>query len=227
MSHSKRYKELKSATAAKKVYGAEEALDLAKKTSTVKFDASIDVHINLGIDPKKSDQIVRGNISLPHSAGKSKVIAAFVGNAEKEKEAKEAGATLIGGEDLIDQILKTGKCDFEVAVATPDMMTKMAKIAKVLGPKGLMPSPRNETVTPNIKKAVEELMKGKISFKNDDGAIINQTVGKASMTKEQLVENFTAFIDAVRKAKPSSSKGQYILSVTVASSMGPGLKVSV
>jgi large subunit ribosomal protein L1 len=226
MSRSKRYNEVKSLVDVKKTYSVADAMDLVKKTATVKFDGSVDLHVRLGVDPKKSDQMVRGNITLPHSAGKAKVIIAFVGNAEKEKEAKDAGATIVGGEELIAEIAKSGKCDFEVAVTTPDMMPKLAKIAKILGPKGLMPSPKNETVSTNLKKAIEELKKGKINFKTDDYAIIHQSIGKVSMTKEQLIENFTAFVDAIRKAKPASSKGQYLVSVNVAATMGPGIAVS-
>ena len=226
MAHSKRYKELKGMIDAGKSYSPEEAVDLAKKTATTKFDSAIEVHIRLGIDPKKSDQQVRGTITLPHGTGKTKKVAAFVPNAEKEKEAKDAGAELVGGEDLINEIAKTGKYDFEIAVATPDMMPKMAKVAKVLGPKGLMPSPKSETVTTNLTKTIGELRKGKVAFKADDTANVHQVVGKASFSKEQLAENLNAFIEAIRKAKPPSSKGVYMVSVTLTSTMGPGIKVA-
>lgn len=226
MAHSKRYKELKSQIDAAKSYSVEEAVDLVKKTATTKFDSSVEVHIRLGIDPKKSDQQVRATVTLPHGIGKTKKVAAFVANAEKEKEAKDAGAEIVGGEDLINEIAKTGKYDFEIAVATPDMMPKMAKVAKVLGPKGLMPSPKNETVTTNLAKTIGELRKGKIAFKADDTANVHQVVGKASFTKEQLAENLNAFMEAVRKAKPPSSKGVYLMSVTLTSTMGPGVKVA-
>lgn len=225
MAHSKRYNELKAAVE-KKAYSPEEALELAKKTATTKFDSSVEVHIRLGIDPKKSDQQVRGTVTLPHGIGKTKKVAAFVSNAEAEKEAKAAGAEIVGGEDLIAEIAKTGKYEFEIAVATPDMMPKMAKVAKVLGPKGLMPSPKNETVTTNLTKTIGELRKGKIAFKADDTANMHQVIGKASFTKEQLTENYTAFMDAIRKAKPATSKGTYLLSVTLTTTMGPGIKVA-
>src|SRR3990172_4873110 len=167
MPRSKRYKELKASFDNKKSYSTEEAVDLVLKTSTTKFDGSVEVHFRLGIDPKKGDQMVRGTVALPHGTGKTKKVAAFV-PANKEAEAKEAGAELVGGEELIAEIAKTGKIDFDIAVATPDMMPKLAKVAKILGPKGLMPSPKNETVTPNIKKAIDELRGGKVAFKNDD-----------------------------------------------------------
>jgi large subunit ribosomal protein L1 len=181
----------------------------------------------LGIDAKKGDQMVRGTVSLPNGTGQTKKVAVFTSVPEKEKEAKEAGADLVGGEELIAQINSTGKCDFEIAVATPEMMPKMAKIAKILGPKGLMPSPKNETVTAKIKETVAQLKKGKVAYKNDDTGNVHQVIGKSSFTKEQIVENFNVFMDAIRRAKPSSSKGTYIQSVTMTSTMGPGVKVSM
>ncbi len=226
MAHSKRYAALKAAIDPKKTYSPEEALDMAKKGASTKFDAAIEVHVRLGIDPKKSDQQVRATVALPHGTGKTKKVAVFVANAEKEKEAKDAGADIVGGEELINEIAKTGKYEFEVAVATPDMMPKMAKIAKVLGPKGLMPSPKNETVTTNIAKTVGELRKGRVAFKADDTANLHQVIGKASFTNAQLLENYTAFMDAIRRAKPPSSKGVYIEGVTLTSTMGPGIRVS-
>lgn len=226
MAHSKRYAELKAMIDPSKAYSPEEAAELVKKTATTKFDSAIEVHMRLGIDPKKSDQQVRSTVTLPHGTGKTKKVAAFVGNAEKEKEAKDAGAEIVGGEELIAEIAKTGKYDFEIAVATPDMMPKLAKVAKVLGPKGLMPSPKNETVTTNLTKTIGELRKGKVAFKADDTANVHQVIGKASFTKEQLAENLNTFMEAIRKAKPPTSKGVYLISVTVTSTMGPGIKVA-
>ena len=226
MAHSKRYKELKSSFDNKRTYSAEEAVELALKTSTTKFDASIEVHLRLGIDPKKGDQMVRGTVALPHGTGQTKRVAAFVA-ADKEKEAKEAGAEIVGGEELIAKIAQTGKIDFDIAVATPDMMPKLAKVAKVLGPKGLMPSPKNETVTPNIKKTIDELRKGRVAFKNDDTANVHLIIGKASFSKEKLLENLNALMEAVRRSKPSSSKGIFFRSVTLTSTMGPGIKVAI
>ena len=225
--HGKRYSDNKALIDAKKLYSAEEAMDLVKKTATVKFDATVEAHIKVGIDAKKGDQQVRANVTLPHGTGKKIRVAAFVSNEEKSNDAKAAGAALVGGEELIALISQSGKIDFDVAVATPDMMPKLAKVAKVLGPKGLMPSPKNETVSTNIKKAIEELLRGKITIKNDDAGNVHMVLGKASFTKEQLSENFQAMINTLRKAKPANSKGAFLLSATVHAAMGPGVKVSV
>lgn len=222
----KRYQALTAKLETGKTYGIAEALDLIIQNHPEKFDAGVEVHLNLGVDTKKSEQQVRGTISLPHGTGKTKKVAAFV-KPEMEKEAKEAGADLVGGEELIAEIKKTEKTEFEIAVATPDMMPKLAQIAKILGTRGLMPSPKNETVTPNIKKAISELKKGKVAFKSDNTGNVHQLIGKVSFGKEKLAENFTTFIEAVRKAKPASSKGIYLKSVTICSSMGPGVKISV
>jgi len=224
MPRSKRYLEMKKLVDAKKLYSAVEAVELVKKMAGTKFDGTVEVHVNLGIDPKKGDQQIRSTITLPHSTGKTKRVAAFV-NADKEKEAKEGGADLIGGEDLIAEIAKTNKIDFDVAVATPDMMAKLAKIAKILGPVGLMPNPKTETVSPNVKKMVEELKKGKLSFKNDDTANIHQLIGKLSLDAKALVENLSVFMEALRKSKPASSKGVYFKSITLKSTMGPAIHV--
>ncbi len=227
MARSKRYKELKTQVDSKKTYSPEEAIELVKKTATTKFDSSVEVHVRLGIDPKKGEQMVRGTTTLPHGTGKTKKVAVFTTSPDKEKEAKDAGADLIGGEELVSQIVSTGKCDFDIAVATPDMMPKMAKAAKVLGPKGLMPSPKNDTVTAKVKETVAALKKGKVAFKNDDTANVHQVIGKASFASAQLVENFSALMDALRRAKPSSSKGTYLISVTLTSTMGPAVKVQL
>jgi large subunit ribosomal protein L1 len=224
--HGKRYTELKALIDNKKSYSIEEAIDLAKKTASTKFDGPVEVHVKVGIDATKGDQQVRANVTLPHGTGRTMRIAAFVGNEEKSNDAKAAGAQLVGGEELIAQIATSGKIEFDIAVATPDMMPKLAKVAKILGPKGLMPSPKNETVSTNIKKAIEELLKGKIAFKNDDGGNVHLIIGKASFSKEQLVGNFQAFVEALRKAKPASSKGAFIGGITVHAAMGPGIKVS-
>jgi len=225
MAHSKRYNELK-AKVEKKAYSPEEAIALILDTAKTKFDSSIEVHVHIGIDPKKSDQQVRSTVTLPHGTGKVKKIAAFVSNADAEKEAKDAGADIVGGMELIDELAKTGKIDFEVAVTTPDMMPKMAKVAKILGPRGLMPSPKNETVSTNLGKAIGELKKGKITFKSDDTANVHQIVGKASFGKEKLLENYTTFMDSLRRSKPASSKGVFLQTITLTSTMGPGVKVS-
>jgi large subunit ribosomal protein L1 len=224
MAHSKRYTELKKLVDSKKTYAPEEAMDLAKKTATTKFDGSVEVHINLGIDVKKGDQQVRSTIIFPHSIGKAKKVIAFV-PADKEKDAKEAGAEIVGGEELINELAKSGKIDFEVAVATPDMMPKLAKVAKILGPSGLMPNPKTDTVGANIKKLIEDVKKGKVAFKNDTTGNIHQSIGKSSMDAKNLLENFNVLMDAVKKNKPASAKGVYLNSVTLTTTMGPGVKV--
>lgn len=209
-----------------RAYPIEEAVELTKKLSKTKFDASVEVHFRLGIDVRKGDQQIRTAISLPHGTGKTVKVAAFV-TPGKEKEVKDAGADYVGGDELIAEIKKTEKTDFQVAVAEPAMMKNLAQIAKILGTRGLMPSPKNETVTPNPAKAVAELKKGKISFKNDDTGNIHAAIGKVSFETNKLAENYQTILDAIRKAKPSSSKGIYIKNITITSSMGPGIKVSM
>lgn len=223
---SKRYLKLKSAVDGKKAYAPEEAVELAQKTAGVKFDATLELHCRLGVNPKKGEEQVRGLLVFPHSFGKAKKVAAFV-EAGKEDEAKEAGADLAGGEDLIAEIIKTGKIDFEVAVATPAMMPKLAKAAKILGPRGLMPNPKNETVGPNIKAMIIGLKKGRVAFKNDDAGNVHLAIGKVSFTKEKLLENLKAALEAIKKAKPSSSKGAYLQTVVLTSTMGPAIKLAV
>ncbi|MGE5425950.1 MAG: 50S ribosomal protein L1 [Bacillota bacterium] len=209
-----------------KAYSLLEAIAIVKKISKAKFDASLEAHIRLGINPKKSDQLVRGAISLPHGTGKSVRVAAFVSPANEEA-CKAAGAELVGGEELIDQIKKTEKTDFEVAIAEPLMMKNLAVIAKILGTRGLMPSPKNDTVSPNPAKAVEELKKGKISFKNDDTANLHSVLGKLSFEDSKLAENFQALIDTIRKVKPAAAKGSYIKNIAICSSMSPSVKVVI
>lgn len=209
---------------ANKTYSLEEAIELAKKTATTKFVGSIEVHVRTGIDAKKTDQAIRGSVTLPHGTGKTKRIAAFVTEA-KEKEAKEAGAALVGGEDLVKQIKETEKTDFDVAIAEPAMMPKLAQIAKILGTRGLMPNPKTGTVSENIANMVKEIAGGRVSFKNDDSANIHQIIGKSDFDTAKLVENAEAFMDAVNSAKTSTVKGQYITSVSLNVTMGPGIKV--
>lgn len=223
MTHGKRYAAAASLVDAKKIYTLAEAIDLIKKTGATKFDATVELHAKLGVDPKKGEQQVRGTVSLPHGTGKTKKVAAFV-NPDKTKDAKEAGADFVGGEDLIDEIAKSEKIDFDVAVATPDMMPKLAKVAKILGPKGLMPNPKTDTVGTNVKKMVEDLKKGKVAFKNDDTANVHMAVGKISFSPEQLSENIAAAMDALKRVKPASSKGVYLPSATLSSTMGPGIR---
>jgi large subunit ribosomal protein L1 len=224
MARSKRYQELKKLVDSKKLYAPSEAIELVKKTSTAKFDATIEIHMNLGIDPKKGEQQVRSTLVMPNSIGKTKKVAAFV-LGDKEKDAKEAGAEIVGGEELIEEIAKSGKVDFDVAVATPDMMPKMAKVAKILGPKGLMPNPKTDTVGTNVKKMVEELKKGKVTVKNDATGNIHQSVGKTSLDNAKLLENVIAVIEAIRKSKPASAKGTYIKTLVLTSTMGPAIHI--
>ena len=208
-----------------KAYPIEEALELNKKLSKTKFDASVEVHFRLGIDPKKGDQQIRTAVSLPHGTGKTIKVAAFV-SADKEKAVKAAGADIVGGDDLIAEIKKTEKTDFQVAVAEPAMMKNLAQIAKILGTRGLMPSPKNETVTPDPAKAVAELKKGKVSFKNDDTGNVHVVIGKISFDANKLLENFNTVLETVKKVKPAKSKGVYIKNIAITSSMGPGIKVA-
>jgi len=209
-----------------KKYSVEEALKLSRELSKAKFDQSVELHANLGIDPKKGEEQVRGTVALPHGTGKSIRIAAFVQGAA-EKEAKEAGANIVGAEDLINEIKTKGKIEFDVAITTPDMMPKIAALAKILGPKGLMPSPKNETVTTKVKATIEGLKKGKIVFKNDDTANIHVAVGKLSFDDAKLVENINEFLTILKKSKPASSKGIFIKNLVLSTSMGPGIKLEI
>lgn len=209
-----------------KAYSLDEALELTKKFSTTKFDASVEVHFRLGIDTKKGDQQIRAAVSLPHGIGKTVKVAAFVSPAQ-EKDVKAAGADIVGGEELIAEIKQSEKTDFEVAIATTDMMRALAPIAKILGTRGLMPSPKNETVTMDPVKAVAEIKKGKISFKNDDTGNIHMVIGKVSFEKEKLADNFNTVVELIKKLKPAKAKGVYIKNLSITSSMGPGVKVSL
>jgi len=221
-----RYQQIAKKIDKNKIYTLPEAIKLAKETAKLNFDGSLEVHVRLGIDPAKSEQQVRGTVTLPHGTGKTKKIAAFV-SPEKEKEAKEAGADIVGGNELIDQIKNTGKIDFDLAIATPELMPKLAVIAKILGPRGLMPSPKNETITKNLQKTINELKKGKINFKSDDTGNVHQTIGKISFSEKQLTANFQAFFEALKKAKPASAKGAFVQNVTLNATMGPGIKIAV
>ncbi|MBN2854526.1 50S ribosomal protein L1 [Patescibacteria group bacterium] len=209
-----------------KSYSLNEAIKIVKGITKTKFDASVEVHFRLGINTKKSDQQVRGAASLPHGTGKTIKIAAFV-SPENEAAVKAAGADFVGGEDLVAEIKKTEKTDFQVAVAEVSMMRSLAQIAKILGTRGLMPSPKNDTVTQNPAKAVEELKKGKISFKNDDTGNLHAIIGKVSFSDEKLAENFVSLLETIKKAKPSASKGTFIKNISLSSSMSSGVKVSL
>ncbi len=222
--HSKKYRQAKELVEAGKEYSANEAMELAKKTSATKFDASIEIHVRLGVNPVAADQQVRGTVVLPHGTGKTKKIAVVCGT-DKEKEAKAAGADKVG-ESLIAEIEK-GKLDFDILVATPDMMPKLGKVGKILGTKGLMPNPKAGTVTAEVGNAVKELKAGRVEFRVDKNGIVHQVIGKVSFDQKKLEENFETFLGALKNAKPSGAKGTYVLSVTLATTMGPGIKIAM
>lgn len=223
MFRGKKYKAVAEKVEKNKLYTLDEALALVKETKVAKFDESVEVHIKLAIDPKKGDQQVRAAVVLPHGIGKTAKVA--VVTSTKATEAKEAGADFVGAEDLIEKI-KLGKMEeVDVIVASPEMMPKLAAVAKILGPRGLMPSPKTETVTDKIKDAVEMLKKGKLSFKNDNTGNVHQVIGKMSFDAKKLEENYATFLDAIQKARPAGIKGKYLTSISICSTMGPGIKV--
>lgn len=225
MKISKRHKANSEKVNSDQTYAFADALAIIREMSKAKFDEGLEVHIRTGIAPEKGDQQIRGSVELPHGTGKQVRVAAFV-TPEKEKEAKDAGASVVGGEELIAEITQSGKTDFDVAIAQPQLMKNLAKIARVLGPRGLMPSPKNDQVTDKIKETVEKLLKGKVNFKNDNTANVHIMIGKLSFSDAQLVENYETFMEALKKAKPASAKGTYIKSISICSSMGPGIRVN-
>ena len=208
-----------------KLYPVRDAIQLAVQTATAKFDESIDVAVKLGVDPTQSDQQVRGAVSLPHGLGKSVRVLVFA-KGPKEEEAKAAGADFVGSDDLVTKI-NSGWLDFDKAIATPDMMAVVAKVAKVLGPRGLMPNPKVGTVTMNVGQTVAAEKKGKLAFRVEKAGIVHASIGRKSMGAEKLTENLSTLISALMKAKPASSKGIYMQTITVASTMGPGVKIDV
>lgn len=222
---SKRYQEMRNKVDYQKKYTLEEALSLVKETALAKFDETVEISVNLGIDPRHADQMVRGTVVLPHGVGKPIRVLVFA-QGEKEKEAEESGADFVGGEELIEKVQK-GWLDFDKAIATPDMMSKVGKLGKILGPRGLMPNPKTETVTFDVAHAVKEIKLGKIDFKVDKGGVVHSSVGKVSFEHGKLCENALAFLEKVIKLKPATSKGQYLKGVALSSSMGPGIKVDV
>ena len=222
MKRSKNYNSAKALIEAKK-YAPLEACELAKKTTTVKFDASIRVSFKLNVDPRQADQQIRGAVVLPNGTGKSQKILVVTQGANTEV-AKNAGADIVGDKEILDMI-KGGWFDFDIIVATPDMMGELGKLGKILGPKGLMPNPKTGTVTPNIAQAVEEIKKGKVEYRVDKEGNINCMIGKSSFTAEKLAENFDTLLGIINKARPAAVKGTYIQNCTISSTMGPGIKV--
>jgi large subunit ribosomal protein L1 len=206
-----------------RAYALDEALPLVQKIKFAKFDETVALSIRLGVDPKHADQMVRGTVVLPHGLGKSKRVL-VIASADKQKEAEEAGADVIGGEELVDRIAG-GWLDFEAVVATPDMMRVVGKLGKVLGPRGLMPNPKTGTVTPNVGQAVKEIKAGKVEFRVDKTGIVHAPVGKTSFPPQNLIDNASALLDSIVKAKPAAAKGKYLRSITVSSTMGPGVKI--
>ena len=225
MKHGKKYMETAKAVDRAKLYDPDEAIALAKKSAVAKFDETIEAHIRTGCDGRHADQQIRGAVVLPHGTGKQVRVLVFAKNAKAE-EAQAAGADFVGGDELIPKIQNEGWLDFDVVVATPDMMGVVGRLGKVLGPKGLMPNPKAGTVTMDVTKAINDIKAGKIEYRLDKSNIIHVPVGKASFSEEALAENYKALMDAIMKAKPSALKGQYLKSITLATTMGPGVKVS-
>lgn len=226
MKRSKRYQSNNQLIEKNKLHSVDDAIEIIKKAQPVKFDETVEVHFNLNINPEKTEQQVRGNVELPHGTGKVIKIAVFTDDDKSALAAKKAGAQIVGGENLITEIRTKGSIDFDVAVATPDMMPKMAKIAKILGPKGLMPNPKSETVTQNVEKTVNELLKGKINFKSDKLGNVHATLGKISFDATALKENYETLKKALEKTKPSGVKGKFIRAITLSSTMGSGVKLT-
>lgn len=226
MKHGKKYNEAAKLIDRATFYEPAEAIALAKKTATAKFDETIEAHIRTGCDGRHAEQQIRGAVVLPNGTGKTVKVLVFA-KGDKVAEAEAAGADFVGGDELIPKIQNDGWLDFDVVVATPDMMGVVGRLGKVLGPKGLMPNPKAGTVTMDVTKAVNDIKAGKIEYRLDKTNIVHVPVGKASFTEEQLNENFNALMDAIVKAKPSALKGQYLRSITLTSTMGPGVKVSV
>ena len=222
-SKGKKYQEAKAKVDRTKKYSFEEAVKLALETAYAKFDESVDVAVNLGVDPRQADQMIRGSVVLPHGTGKSPRVAVFA-KGEKAKEAEEAGADVVGAEDLIKKI-QEGWLEFDKAVATPDMMPLVGRIGKILGPRGLMPNAKTGTVTFDVAKAVKEIKGGKVDFRVDKGGVIHAPVGRVSFGPEKILENLAAFFETLLRLKPASAKGQYIKGITISTTMGPGIKV--
>ncbi|MBQ7944125.1 MAG: 50S ribosomal protein L1 [Lachnospiraceae bacterium] len=226
MKHGKKYVESAKLIDRASFYETEEAISLVKKTATAKFDETVEVHIRTGCDGRHAEQQIRGAVVLPNGTGKTVKVLVFA-KGDKVAEAEAAGADYVGGDELIPKIQNDGWLDFDVVVATPDMMGVVGRLGKVLGPKGLMPNPKAGTVTMDVTKAINDIKAGKIEYRLDKTNIIHCPIGKASFSEEQLAQNFGALMDAIVKAKPSALKGQYLRSITLTTTMGPGVKVSV
>ncbi len=225
MFRGKNYKESAKLVDRTQQYEANDAFDLVVKTSKAKFDETVELHIKLGVDSRHADQQVRGAIVLPHGTGKTRKVLVFC-KEERQQEALDAGADFVGAQDMVERIQKENFFDYDVVVATPDMMGVVGRLGKILGPKGLMPTPKAGTVTPNLAQAINEIKAGKIEYRLDKTNIIHCPIGKVSFGVEKLVDNYTALITAVVKAKPAAAKGQYIRSCVTASTMGPGIKIN-
>jgi large subunit ribosomal protein L1 len=221
--HGKKYRKAKEKIDTAKRYAVEEAVKLALETAYANFDETVDIAVRLGVNPKYSDQMVRGAVTLPHGLGKDVKVLAFC-KGEKEAEAKEAGADFVGGEDLVEKI-KSGWLEFDKAVATPDMMAHVGKIGRILGPRGLMPNAKTGTVTFDLAKAIKELKAGKVEFKVDKAGVVHAPLGKVSFGPEKILDNLKALIDTLQKAKPASAKGTYFRGMAVSTTMGPGVKI--
>ncbi|MCY0879372.1 MAG: 50S ribosomal protein L1 [Firmicutes bacterium] len=220
----KRFREAEAKVDRGRLYEPEEALALAKSLAFAKFPETVEVAVRLGVDPRHSDQVVRGAVVLPHGTGRSVRVLVFA-KGDKAKEAEEAGADFVGAEELVERI-QDGWLDFDMAVATPDMMGVVGRIGKILGPRGLMPNPKTGTVTFEVKDAVREIKAGKIEFRTDRGGVVHAPIGKVTFDTEQLRENLSALMDALLKAKPAAAKGTYVRSVTISTTMGPGIPVN-
>ena len=225
MKYGKKYADSLKAYDRSKLYDVDEAMGLVVDTAKAKFDETIELHVRLGVDPRQADQQVRGVLVLPNGTGKSKKVL-VIAKGEKADIAKQAGADYVGAEEMVQKIQAENWFDFDVVITTPDMMGVVGRIGKVLGPKGLMPNPKSGTVTPDVAKAISEVKAGKVEYRLDKTAIIHCPIGKKSFGKEKLSENFNALMDAIVKAKPAAAKGQYIKSVAVSSTMGPGIKIN-
>ena len=223
MKRSKKYKAAAAKVEIDNLYSPAQAVKLAKETSTTKYDATVEVALFLGVDPKKADQAIRGTVNLPHGTGKTSRVLVFA-TGQRAEEARAAGADIVGGDELIDEV-NNGRLDYDSVVSTPELMGKVGRLGKVLGPRGLMPNPKTGTVTTDVAKAVTDIKGGKIEFRVDKNSNLHYIIGKTSFSAEQLADNYAAAFEEVMRAKPSSSKGRFVKSATVSTTMGPGIKV--